>query len=228
MFEEEDEGGFAEWLEENKNKTDKKGLTRNSSNKIRVVEQVQPMNLKPVKNKEGRGEKKVYVLTKYRQFDFMKYSLIVENWAKTQYGWSRNELGLIFYLVSEPFFTKEEFLEISSLLTFSSSRRFTSFLERGIISEIPRDNKEKNRNIKVPRLYKISFREKNRVSAIYDRLLLKTKISEKREKTKVFRVHKSSAEDKRMAKAIIKMNKEIDEIKNGKDSYLNDDFLTTE
>lgn len=228
MSEENEEGGFAEWLKDNGNKTDKKGLTRNSSNKIRVKEQVQPMNLKPVKNKDGRGEKKVYVLTKYRQFDFMKYSLIVENWAKTQYGWSRNELGLIFYLVSEPFFTKEEFLEISSLLTFSSSRRFTSFLERGIISEIPRDNKEKNRNIKVPRLYKISFREKNRVSAIYDRLLLKTKISEKREKNKVFRVHKSSAEDKRMAKAITKMNKEIDEIKNGKDSYLNDDFLTTE
>ena len=58
MFEEEDEGGFAEWLSENKNKTDKKGLTRNSSNKIRVKEQVQPMNLKPVRIKTVEERRK--------------------------------------------------------------------------------------------------------------------------------------------------------------------------
>lgn len=223
-----DDNSFSKWKEENKGRSSKPGLTERASGRIKMGGTHKRRKKRKLSRRTERGKKKVYVYSKHREFDFMKYSILVEHWAMVQYGWSRDELGLIFYLYSENYFTKQGFIEHARLITGKTIKCFNDFKEKGYIEDIAREDVDGKGKIKLPPIYRLSFREKNRVKAIYDRLLLKTKINESNKKSKVFRTLKSTQKDKRIAKAIRKMNEDIDRIKNGSDSHINDDFIKFE
>lgn len=220
-----DDNSFLKWKEENKGKSSKPGLTERAEGRIKVGRNHGKRKKRKLSRRTERQKKKVYVYSKYRDFDFMKYSILVEHWAMVQYSWSRDELGLMFYLYSEPYFTKQGFIENARLITGKTIKCFNDFRDKGYIEDIAREDVDGKGKVKLPPIYRLSFREKNRVKAIYDRLLLKTKIDESNKKSKVFRTLKSSNKDKRIAKAIRKMNEDIDRIKNGSDSHINDDFI---
>ena len=220
-----DTEGFSEWLKKNKNKSKVAGLTERGNSRIKLNLSDRNRKKRHITKRTERNKKKVYVYSTYRKFDFMKYSLLVEHWAMVQYNWTRDELGLMFYLYTEPYFTKAGFLDHSRLITGKTYSCFKKFVTEGFIEEISRDDVDGKGQLKIPRIYRLSFREKNRIKSIYDRLLLKTKIDESNKKSKIFRVLKSSQKDKRIAKAIRKMNEDIDRIKNGCDSRINDDFI---
>jgi len=221
-----DDNDFLKWQQGNRGKSKKPGLSERADGRIKANKIGKKRKKRQITRRTERQKKKVYVYSKYREFDFMKYSLLVEHWAMVQYGWTREEMGLIFYLYSENYFTKEGFMEHSRLMIGRAVRLFHSFVERGILENISKDDVDGKGKVKLPDIYRLSFRTKNRVKAIYNRLLLETKIDESNKKSKVFRTQKSTNKDKRIAKAIRKMNEDIDKIKSGDSSHLNDDFIT--
>ena len=219
---------FFKWQEDNKGKSSKPGLTERADGRIKTQKVDTKRKKRKLSRRTERQKKKVYVYSKYREFDFMKYSILVEHWAMLQYDWTREEMGLIFYLYSEDYFTKDGFLEHSRIITGKTRRCFDDFIKNKILEEIPREDVDGKGHVKLPRIYRLSHQTKNRVKAIYNRLLLETKIDESNKKSKVFRTQKATIRDKQIAKGIRKMNEDIDRIKNGSDSHINDDFVEFE
>lgn len=220
-----DDNDFLKWKEENKKeKSNKKGLSKRAKGRIKTIKQPARKKRTLTRRTEKR-KKKLYITTKQRELDFLKYSLIVEHWAMIQFGLSRDELGLLYYFYSEDYFTKLEFLEMSKMLIGRTNYSFNKFVRDGVISEIPRKDIDSGDSIKIPHIYRLSFKYKNRVKAIYNRLSLHTQISESNKKSLVFRTQKASNKDKRIARAIVEMNKDIEEIKNGGKGYIDEDFF---
>ena len=220
-----DDNDFLKWKEGNKsNKSSKIGLTKRAKGRIKSIKQPKRKK-RTLTRRTEKLKKKLYITTKQREFDFLKYSLIVEHWAMIQFDLSRDELGLMYYLYSEDYFTKLEFLEMSKMLIGRTNYSFNKFVKDGVISEIPREDIDSGDSIKIPHIYKLSFKYKNRVKAIYNRLSLHTKISESNQKSLIFRTQKASNKDKRIARAITEMNKDIDDIKNGGKGYIDEDFF---
>jgi hypothetical protein len=142
-----DEDDFFKWKEENSyKKKGRTGLPPKSERLVGVFAHKKKRK-KRVDKRRRWSKDKVHIYTRRRELDFMKYSLIVEHWAMAQYELSREELALIYYLYSEPYFSKEGFIEQSRLLTRKTTSLFNKFMDKGVIVEVPRDrNKKKKRS----------------------------------------------------------------------------------
>lgn len=166
---------------------------------------------------------KVFTYTTLKDFDFMKYYAIVEYWALLHYDLTREELMMLFYAYSESYFTKDVFNEFGDVIT-KKKNSIDSFIERGIVEEIKRVDKY-GTPIKINKIYKVSFKWKNIVKAIYDRIVLKYKISDTVKHNKLFRKIKSTKEDRKYKDLVIKMNLKSKEIREGKSIKHNKDDL---
>lgn len=224
---EDDDDDFLKWKENNsKAKPDKKtGLPPRSKRLVKVNKCSTRTKKKRVSKRDRWTKKKIHVYSRNREIDFMKYSLLVEHWAMTQYDLTREELALMYYFYSETYFTKDAFLEQSRLITRKTVFQFDKFLEKGIITEIPREDVATGEKIGVKSIYRLSFKACNRVKSVYNRLLLHTKVSEDHRKTIMFRKRVSTDKDKRLAEAVRRMNKDIDDIRAGGRGYIDDDFI---
>lgn len=225
----EDINDYKAWKEEE----DRKKLYRNAKTWNKqgkpIVKKKRKVRAKKVKTQVNNYSKyqkvtnAVYVVSRKRNFDFLKYWSLVRHWAMVQFSWTQEELDTLLYLYSEPSFSRDQFNEFADVL-MGKKNSLNSFIERGHIIEIERYDKTKGETVNTIKIYKLSFQTLKIISSIYDRLLLKTQISENRKVTKVFQVFKSTIKDRKIAKLITKMNEVAKSIKSNQDaSYIKDD-----
>lgn len=169
-------------------------------------------------------KKNVYVVSRKRNFDFLKYWSLVRHWAIVQYGMTQEEIDTVMYLYSEPYFSRDQYNEFADVL-MGKKNSLTDFINRGFIVEIDLVDKTNGEKVSSRQIYKLSFKMNSMISAIYDRVLLKTQISESNKITKVFQVFKTTIKDRKVAKLIVKMNETAKAIQNGEDNtYIKDDL----
>jgi hypothetical protein len=169
-------------------------------------------------------KKAVYVVSRKRNFDFLKYWSLVRHWAIVQYGITQEEIDTLMYLYSEPYFSRDQYNEFADVL-MGKKNSLTDFINRGYIVEIDLVDKTNGEKVSSKQIYKLSFKMNSIMSAIYDRVLLKTQISESNKITKVFQVFKTTIKDRKVAKLIVKMNETAKSIQNGADkTYIKDDL----
>ena len=175
-------------------------------------------------SKYVRVKKSVYVASRKRNFDFLKYWSLVRHWAMVQYGLTQEEIDTLMYLYSEPYFSRDQYNEFAEVL-IGKKNSLTDFLDRGLIVKIEMVDKTNGEKVRSAQIYKLSFKTNSILAAIYDRILLKTQISESNKITKVFQVFKTTIKDKKVAKLIVKMNETARAIQNREDNtYLRDDL----
>jgi hypothetical protein len=175
-------------------------------------------------SKYVRVKKSVYVASRKRNFDFLKYWSLVRHWAMVQYGLTQEEIDTLMYLYSEPYFSRDQYNEFAEVL-IGKKNSLTDFLDRGLIVKIEMVDKTNGEKVRTAQIYKLSFKTNSMLAAIYDRILLKTQISESNKITKVFQVFKTTIKDKKVAKLIVKMNETARAIQNREDNtYLRDDL----
>ena len=175
-------------------------------------------------SKYVRVKKSVYVASRKRNFDFLKYWSLVRHWAMVQYGLTQEEIDTLMYLYSEPYFSRDQYNEFAEVL-IGKKNSLTDFLDRGLIVKIEMVDKTNGEKVRTAQIYKLSFKTNSILAAIYDRILLKTQISESNKITKVFQVFKTTIKDKKVAKLIVKMNETARAIQNREDNtYLRDDL----
>jgi len=175
---------------------------------------------KPYKRKENR----IFVVTSVREWDFLKYYTLVEYWAMTEFEWSRDDLNMLLFLYSEEYFTREMFHEFADVI-LGKKNTLNSFITRGFVERLDNIDKSSGVAIKIKDVYRLTFKVKRMIRCVYDRVLLKTQISESNKKTKIFRVNKASYKDKRYASLIVKMNERGKAILNGETKHIKDDFI---
>jgi hypothetical protein len=221
---------FSKWKEakkidrayRNAKEWDKRGVPLSLKKKVKVKKRYG----KRKKKRRNQEEPKVlFVHSRRREFDFMKYTMLVEYWAMSQFDLSREDLGMLFFLYSEDFFTKELFIEFADAM-LGKRNALNSYIEKGFIEEIDRKDSKTGADMNIPKIYRLSYSCKRMINAIYDKILLRTQISESNKKTKIFRPTKASFRDKKYAGIIKKMNESGKRIREGKDlTYLKDDSI---
>jgi len=169
------------------------------------------------------------VITFNREFDFLKYFYVVEYWAMSQYKISREDLSLLFFLYSEDFFDIKLFNKYSFSL-ISKKDHMERYLEEGYVEKInidPYDMTKKRKNAKenpIDQLYKLTFKSRRMIMAIYDRLVLKYDVSENNMTTLMFRPRTMTSKDRKYGSLIKDMNQRRKKIISGEDKrYLRDD-----
>ena len=169
------------------------------------------------------------VITFNREFDFLKYFYVVEYWAMSQYKISREDLSLLFFLYSEDFFDIKLFNKYSFSL-ISKKDHMERCLEEGYVEKInidPYDMTKKRKNAKenpIDQLYKLTFKSRRMIMAIYDRLVLKYDVSENNMTTFMFRPRTMTSKDRKYGSLIKDMNQRRKKIISGEDKrYLRDD-----
>lgn len=119
-----------------------------------------------------RKDKDKYVYTKRaKKHDFLKYWRPVKYYIKRKYNLSQAELEMILYLYDADVFTKEEFNEFASMLTWDKSR-FRAMMDRGLI------RKWRDGQRKVAHLYELTQQAKLICNQTYKKLLQEEHISE--------------------------------------------------
>jgi hypothetical protein len=169
------------------------------------------------------------VITFNREFDFLKYFYVVEYWAMSQYKISREDLSLLFFLYSEDFFDIKLFNKYSFSL-ISKKDHMERYLDEGYVEKInidPYDMTKKRKNAKenpIDQLYKLTFKSRRMIMAIYDRLVLKYDVSENNMTTLMFRPRTMTSKDRKYGSLIKDMNQRRKKIISGEDKrYLRDD-----
>lgn len=170
------------------------------------------------------------VVTFNREFDFLKYFYVVEYWAMSQYKISREDLSLLFFLYSEDYFDIKLFNKYSFSL-ISKKDHLERYIESGYVEKInidPYDMTKKRKNAKetpIDQLYKLTFKARRMIMAIYDRLVMKYDISENNMTTLMFRPTIRTSKDRKYGELIKDMNQRRKNILSGEDKrYLKDDI----
>jgi len=162
-------------------------------------------------NKNENTIKKSVIQMAHGEFDYLKYYRIVIYWASKQYEIPKNDLEFLFYLYNEKPFSKAQFVDFCYTMTWDKSR-FDNYLSKDWIQEYAKRGETGRVNSLA--LYKLSYKMRKRIRAIYDRLNLTVLTSEESKHTKIFR-KKSGYNDRRFAKAITSMNNRARAMRNG-------------
>ena len=95
--------------------------------------------------------------------DYMKYWRVIRYWVKAKYGLTETELDVLFFLKTEPYFSKEKFKEFDKVLSWDKNR-FDRMLRDGwIVVWRKREGNKKT-------LYNISHKGKQVVNTVYKKL----------------------------------------------------------
>jgi hypothetical protein len=171
------------------------------------------------------------VVTFNREFDFLKYFYVVEYWAMSQYKINRDDLAMLLFLYSEDYFDIKLFNKYSFVL-ISKKDHLERYLEEGYIEKINVDPyviKKPRKNAKetpIDQLYKMTYKARRMIMAIYDRLVMKYEVSENNMTTIMFRPRIMTSKDKKYGSLIKDMNKRREKIVSGEDKrYLRDDVI---
>ena len=162
---------------------------------------------KPIK--EIKKAKHITYTTKKR-FDFLKFYGIVEYYAVKVIFEDKitfKELKLLFFLYTEPPFTRADWIDYMELTGWNKNR-MTKWIKLGILKkyETKAIKTAKRKLGRKPILYTLSEKTRRNISSIYDKLLLRYKISEYNTHNPLFRERTRSYQDKRYAKKIKQMN----------------------
>lgn len=170
------------------------------------------------------------VVTFNREFDFLKYFYVVEYWAMSQYNIKREDLSLLFFLYSEDYFDIKLFNKYSFSL-ISKKDHLERYIESGYVEKInidPYDMTKKRKNAKetpIDQLYKLTFKARRMIMAIYDRLVMKYDVSENNMITLMFKPTTRTSKDRKYGELIKDMNQRRNKILSGEDKrYLKDDI----
>jgi len=156
--------------------------------------------------KRPKRRKKSITYTTEKEFDFLKYFIIVKYFYKrTEFkDLQDREIEFFLFLYSEPPFTRQDFKDYEEMLAWDSGR-LNKYLEKGYIVKYEVTKKHKGRGTKT-KLYTLSKKTKNVIRAFYDKLMLRYKFSEYNTHNPLMREKSRSYVDKRFAKKIKQMN----------------------
>jgi len=161
------------------------------------------------KNPSKKRKKKLITYTTKKEFDFLKYYIIVENYYKRVVfpELSLMELKCLFLLYSEPPFTRYDFKDYCRMLKWKTSR-LNQWIEKGIAEEYVVSN-PKHKNRAKATLYTLTKSTKRRIAEFYKKLLLAYKIDERPTNNPLFAPtrYNNNFADRQVAKAIVRMNK---------------------
>ena len=141
-------------------------------------------------------ERKIYKKNN-KEYNYLKYWRIVRYYAKKRYGLSTSELEMMLFFYDEPVFTRTQFLEFCSTMSWNKSR-FKEMVDRDII-RLWRDGK-----YQVSNLYELTFTSKRICNLVYKKLAGE-EINDDPEKNKIMKGQSYS--DKMYRQMIDKMNK---------------------
>lgn len=151
-----------------------------------------------VRRKNEKGRTLVYN-HKLPQLNFMKYWRIVKYWAKRKYDISESELEVLLFLYDEGLFTRRQFRNFTSLLSWDKDR-LNKFIQRGYVI-LWREHKGYKQRAK---LFTLSVTAKRICNSIYKKLLQIEKIPENSINNPIFKGNNST--DKIYRRLIKQMN----------------------
>lgn len=179
-------------------------------------EDVRDLKVKNIKDKDKKKRKpKNITYTSEKEFDFLKYYIVIENYylrVVFKDDLQPSELKMLFFLYSEPPFTRKDFHEYTELL-FWNKKRLDLWIRKGYIEEA---NAKGRRNAK---LYKLSKSTMRQIRGFYDKLVMRYKIPDCKQHNPMFRPNTRSYTDKRYAKRISIINKDYEEFQNNSTMY---------
>lgn len=192
----EEEISFEEYL--NKETTPSTNANRYKASDVYKIKVTQIPKYHEVK-------KKTITYTTQQEFDFLKYYGIVEYYAvKVMFKGeiTFKELKMLLFLYSEHPFTITDFKDYTELVGWKTNR-LRQWVKKGIVVE---HKVKKYKGSRTAKLYKLSMSTKRKIRAIYDKLLLRYKITEEKTHNPLFREKSRTYQEKRYAKKIKQMN----------------------
>lgn len=161
------------------------------------------------KKAKKKRKKKMVSYTTEREFDFLKYYIIVEHYALkvmfAEYNLQAKDLKFLLFLYSEPPFTRTDFLDYQELLKWNKFR-LNEWLDNGLIEDYKPIIKGNRQHYSKARFYKLSRKANRLIRSLYDKLVLRYKITEHDTHNPLFRARVRTYTDKRYAKKIKQMN----------------------
>jgi len=151
-----------------------------------------------VRRKTDKGKRLVFN-TNEPSYNFMKHWRIIKYWAKKKYDISEPELEVVFFLYDEGLFTRHQFRNFTSLLSWDKDR-LNKFIEKGLVI-LWRNHKGYRQRGK---LYTLSPTAKRMCNSIYKKLMGEEKIPENSTNNPVFKGNNST--DKIYRRLIKEMN----------------------
>jgi hypothetical protein len=150
--------------------------------------------------KSKSSKKQIAKQARARDYNFLKYWRIVRYWAKRKYEITDTDLEIILYLYDIDLFTRGQFRNFESLLSWDKTR-FNELHEKGHIVQWREDKTRRQ-----AKLYTLSVSAKRICATVYKKLLQEEHIPENRHNNPVFTG--SDYTDKIYRAAIRRMNKE--------------------
>lgn len=149
---------------------------------------------------------KIITYTSGREFDFLKYLIIVEYYFEKVVfkDLTPKEIKLLLFLYSEPPFTRQDFIDYAELISWNKNR-LNDWVRKGYIKKYGKGWRDPKK-YSTANLYTLTTATANKIRAFYDKLLLRYKITEQSTHNPLFRVRSRSYTDKRYAKKIKQMN----------------------
>lgn len=144
-----------------------------------------------------RDKNKNIHTTRVKQYNFLKYWRPVKYYIKRKYDISQSELEMMLYLYDTNVFTKEEWNEFASIISWNKNR-FKNMMDRGFIKKW-RDGQRR-----VAHLYELTHKAKMICNQTYKKLMQDEHISEDPYQNEMFKG--DSYSDKVYRNIIKKMN----------------------
>jgi len=153
-----------------------------------------------------KRKKKLITYSTEKEFDFLKYFIIVEYYFLNVVfkDLSPRELKFLLFLYSEPPFTLKDYNDMQEMLCWRKPR-LKEWVERGYI-EVYKPKLHGSDFTSNAKVYSLTKSVKRKIRSLYDKLLLRYEMSESRNKNPLFRVRARSYKDKVFAKKIKQMN----------------------
>lgn len=139
------------------------------------------------------------------KYDYLKYWRVVSQWFRYKYELTPAEFDLLLFLYSEDFFTSTDFCRYEDIFTWDD-QRFAKMKKNNWITQYRKASPG------VPAVYKVSEKTKRMVGRLYRTLAMEKEIPETDRRNGMFK-KKVPFSHKMMREAIIRMNKEIRELR---------------
>lgn len=144
-----------------------------------------------------RDKNKNIHTTRVKQYNFLKYWRPVKYYIKRKYDITQSELEMMLYLYDTNVFTKEEWNEFASIISWDKNR-FKNMMDRGFI------RKWRDGQRRVAHLYELTHKAKMICNQTYKKLMQDEHISEDPYQNEMFKG--DSYSDKVYRNIIKKMN----------------------
>lgn len=139
------------------------------------------------------------------KYDYLKYWRVVREWFRFKHGLTVAEFDLLLFLYSEEYFTSTDFCRYEDIYTWDD-QRFHKMKRDGWITQYRKATPG------VPAVYNVSTKTKKMVGMVYKTLMMEAEIPEHRRRNKMFN-KKVPFSHKMMREAIMRMNKEVRELR---------------